>query len=343
VTLKVVNEQLAKIAGKELTLQISAQIKADVKVEVIDNQAHIQVNDNPGKNSNVVPVIPPPETPGIEKDIDGEKAEEAVQKLRGEEYTYNVTSKLPEDVTGFEKVVISDDLDERLEVVEAKVLVSGKESALEAEIKGQLVTVTLDENQIQDLAGKEIKLVITAKINEDVEIEVIDNQANIQVNNNPKVDSNIVPVTPVDPPTTPEINKDVEGTDHLDIDYNKEYKYNVTTKLPSNTEDYEKFIVTDNVDKGLAVIKDKVTVTVDGEAYDGIKLTVDGNNVKAEVTDFAGLEGKGQIELVITAKIKPDTNIEDYKDNKIPNTADLDFTNESGVEDKLTTDPVTVT
>src|SRR5699024_8753812 len=124
VTLKVVNEQLAKIAGKELTLQISAQIKADVKVEVIDNQAHIQVNDNPGKNSNVVPVIPPPETPGIEKDIDGEKAEEAVQKLRGEEYTYNVTSKLPEDVTGFEKVVISDDLDERLEVVEAKVLVS---------------------------------------------------------------------------------------------------------------------------------------------------------------------------------------------------------------------------
>src|SRR5699024_10815479 len=144
-------------------------------------------------------------------------------------------------------------------------------------------------------------------------------------------------------PTTPEIDKDVEGTDHLDIDYDKEYKYNVSTKLPSNIEDYEKFIVTDNVDKGLEVIKNKVTVTVDGETYDGLKLTVDGNNVKAEVTDFTGLEGKGQIELVITAKIKPDTNIENYKDNKIPNTADLDFTNESGVEDKLTTDPMKVT
>src|SRR5699024_10403581 len=118
--------------------------------------------------------------------------------------------------------------------------------------------------------------------------------------------------------------------DHLDIDYDKEYQYNIITKLPSNIEDYEAFVITDTVDKGLEVISEKVTVTVDGEAYDGLVLTVDGNNVEVEVTDFAGLKGKEQIELVITAKIHPDTNMDDYVDNKIPNTATLEFTNESG-------------
>jgi len=214
---------------------------------------------------------------------------------------------------------------------------------LEAVIEGQLVTVTLDEDQIKDLAGKEIKLVITAKINDDVEIDIIDNQASIQVNDLPKKESNIVPVTPEDPPTTPKIEKNVEGTNHLDVDYDKEYEYNVITTLPNNIAAYEKFIITDEVDQGLVVNADKVTATVDGDAYDGLELTVDGNDVQVEVTDFAGLAGKGQIELVITAKIHPDTNIDDYKDNKIPNTADLAFTNESGVEDKMETGPVTVT
>ncbi len=205
VTLKVDREQLDKIAGQELTLQITAQIKAGVEVEVIDNEATIQVNDNPSEQSNKVPVIPPPE---IEKDIDGEKAEEPVEKLRGEEYDYNVTTTLPQDVSGFKTVLISDDLDERLSVVEAKVLVDGETSDIQANIDGQLVTVLLENDQIAPFAGKEIKLVITAKINADVEIEVIDNQASIQVNDNPKVDSNKVPVIP---PTTPNIEKDVEG------------------------------------------------------------------------------------------------------------------------------------
>src|SRR5690625_4017518 len=343
VTLRVDREQLEEIAGQALTLQITAQIKAGVEDEVIDNQATIQVNENPREDSNKVPVIPPPVTPDIEKDIDGVKAEEAVKKLRGELYEYNVTTTLPENVAGFETVHIADELDDRLGVEGAKVLVDGDTSNLEAVIEGQLVTVTLDEDQIKDLAGKEIKLVITAKINDDVEIDIIDNQASIQVNDLPKKESNIVPVTPEDPPTTPKIEKNVEGTNHLDVDYDKEYEYNVITTLPNNIAAYEKFIITDEVDQGLVVNADKVTATVDGDAYDGLELTVDGNDVQVEVTDFAGLAGKGQIELVITAKIHPDTNIDDYKDNKIPNTADLAFTNESGVEDKMETGQVTVT
>src|SRR5699024_3488138 len=166
---------------------------------------------------------------------------------------YNVTTRLPEDVSGFETVLISDDLDERLTVVDAKVLVDGEASDIQVNIDGQLVTVLLENEEIEPFAGKEIKLVITAKINADVEVEVIDNQASIQVNDNPKVDSNKVPVIP---PTTPNIEKDVEGTDHLDIDFNKEYNYNIVTELPSNIKDYERYVITDNVDPGLVVMAD---------------------------------------------------------------------------------------
>src|SRR5699024_2192541 len=143
------------------------------------------------------------------------------------------------------------------------------------------------------------------------------------------------------PSTTPKIDKDVEGKEHFDVDYEKDYNYNVITQLPINIYDYEKFVITDKVDKGLEV--QGATVTVDGEETTAVEVEVDGNLVTAKVVDFKALAGKGQIELVITAQIKADTDISDYKDNKIPNTADLDFTNESSVEDKITTEPVTVT
>src|SRR5699024_7052756 len=204
---------------------------------------------------------------------------------------------------------------------------------------GQLVTLKVDYAQLNEIAGQQLTLQIAAQIKGDVEIEVIDNQAQIQVNDQPKKDSNIVPVIP--PPTTPEIEKDVEGEEHLEIDYEKDYRYNVTIELPSDIEAYEKFIVIDNVDNGLAVVDAKVTV--DGETTEAVQVTVDGNLVTAEVVDFEALSGKGQLELVITANIKADTDISQYENNEIPNTADLDFTNASGVEEKLTTKPVTVT
>ncbi|WP_182201150.1 isopeptide-forming domain-containing fimbrial protein [Paraliobacillus salinarum] len=340
VTLKVDRATLDQIAGQTLTLEITAKIKDGTEVAIIDNKAEIQVNDNPSVDSNIVPVNPPPEKPMIEKDIDGEKAQEAVVKLRGEEYNYNVISNLPENVTGYKTVTISDELDSRLSIQSTNILVNGVNSELEATIDGQLVTLTLNESQIKELAGSEIKLVITATINADTEIEVIDNQASIQVNDDPNIDSNIVPVIP---PTKPNIDKDVEGVEHLNIDYNKEYNYNVITELPTNIEDYEKYIVTDKVDLGLVVNAAGVKATVDGQEYAGLTVTVNGNDVKVEVTDFAGLQGKGQIELVIPAKIHPDTNMDDYVNNQIPNTADLDFTNESGQDSKITTPPVTVT
>src|SRR5699024_343732 len=193
-------------------------------------------------------------------------------------------------------------------------------------------------SELNKIKGKELTLQITAQIQEGVEIEVIDNQAQIQLNDNPKKDSNIVPVIP---PSTPEIDKDVEGGTHLDVDYETDYNYNVITQLPSNIADYEKFTITDEVDEGLAVVN--AFATVDGEESDAIEVAITGNTVVVDVVDFQALHEHEQIELVITANIKEDTDITKYLDHKIPNTATLDFTNGAGKDENLETDPVTVT
>src|SRR5699024_6550584 len=109
------------------------------------------------------------------------------------------------------------------------------------------------------------------------------------------------------PKTQPEIDKDVEGGTHQDVDYETDYNYNVITQLPSNIANYEKFTITDEVDEGLAVVN--AFATVDGEESDAIEVTITGNTVVVDVVDFQALHGHEQIELVITANIKEDTDI----------------------------------
>ncbi|KGX85262.1 SdrD B-like domain-containing protein [Pontibacillus litoralis] len=144
-------------------------------------------------------------------------------------------------------------------------------------------------------------------------------------------------------PSVPKIDKDVNGKKHLDILREKEYQYNVITQIPNDIKYYDKFSITDKVDKGLTVIKEKVAVTVDGKESNALNLTVDGNIVKVEVLDFNALDGSKQIELVIPAKINADTDISIYENGKIPNTVTLDFVNATDTEDNKVTDPVTVT
>src|SRR5699024_9562836 len=126
------------------------------------------------------------------------------------------------------------------------------------------------------------------------------------------------------PSTTPKIDKDVEGKEHFDVDYEKDYNYNVITQLPINIYDYEKFVITDKVDKGLEV--QGATVTVDGEETTAVEFEVDGNLDNAIVVELKAFAMIDEIEPVITAQNKADTEISDYKDNKIPITTYLDST-----------------
>src|SRR5699024_7631112 len=300
---------------------------SDYKDNKIPNTADLDFTNESSVEDKIttepVTVTPPPvETPDIDKEVEGDEGKygtDLVEKEYEKDYNYRVNTTVLTNLGGYEHITLTDELDERLDVISAVALVDGKEVDYDVVIDGQLVILKVEREQLDEIAGQELTLQLTAQIKADTPIEVIDNVAQIEVNDNPAEDSNIVPVTP--PPTTPEIDKDVEGEDHLNIDYAKDYNYNVITTLPSNIKDYEKFVVTDKVDKGLAV--QDATVTVDGKETAAVEVDVDGNLVTAKVVDFEALAGSEQIELVITAQIKADTDISDYKDNKIPNTADL--------------------
>src|SRR5699024_292553 len=125
--------------------------------------------------------------------------------------------------------------------VDTKVFIDGEESEFVATVEGQLVTLLLNREQLNEIAGSEINLQITAKINADVEVETIENVANVQVNNEPDIDSNVVTVVPP-VPEVPSIVKDVEGQGHINVNREEEYNYNIITTLPNEIEFYERFI-----------------------------------------------------------------------------------------------------
>src|SRR5699024_3913072 len=147
---------------------------------------------------------------------------EHLEIAKEKEYKYNVTTEIPKDLGGYESLTLSDTLDPRLEVVRADVLVDSVASGFVATITDQTVTLHLERDELDTIGGKEINLQITSKIRFGVEIESIENNATIQLNDNPSIESNPVTVNPPEPPT-PEIEKDVEGQEHLEIAKEKEY------------------------------------------------------------------------------------------------------------------------
>lgn len=134
----------------------------------------------------------------------------------------------------------------------------------------------------------------------------------------------------------PKIEKDVEGQDHLNIDRDKEYKYNLKLTLPANIEDYEEFVVTDILDDRLSFISDGTitdgwTVTgIDSSLIDFVK---NDQTLTWSINDFEGLEGASEFTITFTAKINPDAELTP-EETGIPNEAQLDFDNSHGTHTK---------
>ncbi|XCY68209.1 isopeptide-forming domain-containing fimbrial protein [Streptococcus iniae] len=101
-------------------------------------------------------------------------------------------------------------------------------------------------------------------------------------------DSNTVPVLPPTP-TEPGIDKKINKTlEHLDIERNTSYMYNVNAALPNDISTYKNFVITDNLEDVLT-INGEVVVLVDGYQLPESTFvkSVDGNKVTVTVKDFA--------------------------------------------------------
>jgi len=365
ITLTLTEDQVKANGGQAVELTFDAKIKAGANLSKhvkedgrarIPNKASYDASfpHKPGvhKDSNEVPVTPPtPEEPEIKKDVNA-KAEEILAD-RDQIFTYNVKTSVPTDATAFS---VSDTLESVLDYA-GSVNASLNGQALDAsqiKVEGQTITLTLTKEQVKANGGQAVELSFTAKIKAGADLTpyltdrgfTVPNTASYDANipHRPGLhkDSNKVPViVPKEP--EPEISKKINRTlDHLDVEYDAPYMYNVNTALPKDIDKYKEFTVTDTLEPVLA-IADTPVAYVDGRDANGaLETSVKGNTVTVKVKDFARLKGFKEIQLYIPAKLKANSDLKAYKDQLVPNKATVNFKDANGQSGSKESKPVTV-
>ena len=365
ITLTLTEEQVKANGGQAVELTFDAKIKAGANLSAyvkedgrtqIPNKAAYDASfpHKPGvhKDSNEVPVTPPtPDEPEIKKDVNT-KAEETLAD-RDQIFTYNVKTSVPTDVSSFS---VSDTLESVLDYAgSASAILNGQVlDASQIKVEGQTITLTLTEEQVKANGGQAVELSFTAKIKAGADLTpyladrgfTVPNTASYDANipNRPGLhkDSNKVPViVPKEP--EPEITKKINRTlDHLDVEYDAPYMYNVNTALPKDIDKYKEFTVTDKLESVLA-IADTPVAYVDGRDANGaLETSVEGNTVTVKVKDFARLKGFKEIQLYIPAKLKANSDLKAYKDQLVPNKATVNFKDANGQSGSKESKPVTV-
>ncbi|RSI47478.1 isopeptide-forming domain-containing fimbrial protein [Streptococcus oralis] len=365
ITLTLTEEQVKANGGQAVELTFDAKIKAGANLSAyVKEDGHTQIPNKasydasfphkPGvhKDSNEVPVTPPtPEEPEIKKDVNGKEAE--TLDKRDQVFTYNVKTTVAQDATAFS---VTDTLVDVLEFAgTSSAKLNGQ--ALEAsqiKVDGQTITLTLTEEQVKANGGQAVELSFTAKIKAGADLTPYLTDRGFTVPNTASYDakfphkpglhkdSNKVPViVPKEP--EPEISKKINRTlDHLDVEYDAPYMYNVNTALPKDIDKYKEFTVTDTLESVLA-IADTPVAYVDGRDANGaLETSVEGNTVTVKVKDFARLKGFKEIQLYIPAKLKANSDLKAYKDQLVPNKATVNFKDANGQSGSKESKPVTV-
>ena len=314
------------LANKEVELVITAKVKKESTVPVIENKAKVTYtnkNDQGGeKETEPVRVTPPP----VSKKVNNQEHAD-LGSLR-ETFNYDVESKIPDVADKFE---ISDELVPELTFDgQATVQIDGKE-VKDATVKtaGQKLTVTFEKDQIAAYAGKTVRVHFGAKIKDGVSYDAllakypndtgdkpaVPNKASYQVNDNPDSKKETSPVTVTPPPTTtPDLKKEVNGADHYDLSKrDEEFTYTLKTEMPANSTVFE---ITDELKSVLEFVgkKGSATVKIDGkDAGDKATVTVKDQLIKIEFTEASVKADAGKsIEVNFKAKIRKGVSLVDY-------------------------------
>ncbi|WP_170241382.1 isopeptide-forming domain-containing fimbrial protein [Streptococcus suis] len=344
-------KQAKDLAGKQVELVITAQVKATSTAAKIDNTAKVTYQNKKhvdGEPDSETPPTPPVTvtTPPVTKKIN--ESLDHLDTATQTNYTYNIKTVLPTDIATYKRFVITDSLESELAVQGIPTMTGDAAKFFDVKVEGQVVTATItDFEAAKAMAGKEVELVIVSQIREGVTRQAIPNQTTISYTNKAKADGTPgdVTTTPPTPPVTvtppgedPTVEKKINSDlDHLDIETEKDYNYNITTILPVDIASYKRYVLTDTLDQDLAI---QGTPVITGEAAKFFDVTVDGQTVTATIKDFKQAKewaGK-QVELVITAQVR-----EGITRPNIPNTAKVEFTNKSDQTGEKETKPVTVT
>lgn len=124
----------------------------------------------------------------------------------------------------------------------------------------------------------------------------------------------------------PEIVKDVEEVTEYIVNRDTAYNYNINVKTPLNINEFVELSITDVLDNRLS-FTGKWSVT--GTDQSNVSLTQVGQQLIWSINDLTVLTPGADIKITFEAKIKPDAKL-DPSETGIPNTAKLDFDNNSG-------------
>jgi len=348
----------AYLAGQQYKLNITAKIKQGTSVEIlkqfivkggIPNTAQMILDDKP-LESNKVTVIPTIEEPKLQKtvsDSDEINVEEAILSSIKEKFTWNVEYDFGNAPNAYESIIISDDLEDILEIIDVKVVnKNGKTVDVKPKIDSNLKKVTIElpkkEESYAYLIGEKYTLHITAKIADfasSTEIAKyiskggIPNKAELVLDQKPIV-SNEARVKP--PSEKPKVTKTVSDSDEKNVEKakleieNEEFIWNVDYKFGNDTTKFETVVLQDDLEDILDILEVNLS-NAKGESIE-VQPKIDEKTKKVVIelpkknNSYLYLTGQTYT-LHIKSRISDNTSIEEIakylEQGGIPNKAEL--------------------
>ncbi len=322
-------------------------VNGEIKVP---NEAQVVLNGKPQK-SNIVYVTP--KEPGISKKINDAKDEHNVLQ-ESEDFTFDIKTKLPDNISAYKSYKIVDVLDERLELKDgAQPFVNAELSQhfdVSYDAATRTVTAAIKPGSFALLSGGEtVHLTIPAKVKSGTAFAQIPNEAKVYYRDPSSTGEKETPPTPpviVTPP--PLIEKQVNGKQHADLTKRDEvFEYTIKSTVPKGADTFE---ITDELDEALEFAGNQGDVVVkiaDTVVTDAVEVSAVGRNLgikftKEQLTNDAGKP----IVVTFKAKIRGDANLSADKyvqtgTTLIPNTAKYILNNNPKESNEVTVTPPT--
>ncbi|NST13835.1 isopeptide-forming domain-containing fimbrial protein [Enterococcus faecalis] len=302
------------------------------------------------KNDNAHACDVTPEDPTITKDIENQEHLDLTN--REDSFDWHVKTAFGNETSTWQQASLVDNVNQLLDI--QKVVVTdenGKDVTANGTVTQANNKVTFEMNKQADsydyLSGHTYTMTITTTIKASatdeelapyIEQGGIPNQADLNFGNEGDVlHSNKPTVTP--PPVDPNITKDVEGQEHLDLtNRDQEFKWNVKTAFGNETSTWTQASMVDDINKVLDITDVKVTDENGKDVTANGTVTQENNKVTFEMNkqadSYSYLAGHTYT-MTITTKIKDGATDEELapyiEQGGIPNQADLNFGNEGDV------------
>lgn len=323
ITVKTKDGEIEKFVNKYVVLTFDAKIKDGANLSVYENSevpniATVQFDDNPATETNEVVVTVDVPT----KTVNGTSS--AVLKDRKETFTYEIETIVPSDA---DEVIFTDELVKELEIVGEPKVISKKNEKTEVkadvQVDGNKVVATTMKGEAKKFANERIALVIEAKIKDNADLTVYENEevpnvATVQFDDNPAVETNEVVVT-VDKPKKTVNDKE----EHMLSTMDEEFTYDIRVMIPKGKK---QVVITDELVNELKVVDASSNL-------ENAKVEIDEQTVTATIEEehLDAYVGK-EFVLTIKAHVKDGVDLSVYKNSQVPNVATVQFDDDPAIE-----------